>query len=390
MSEAPREPCPSCGEPAPAALRACPYCKTSLLVDVALDAPVDDPRVRYQLAREIAAFGAPAGDFSTVQTALGAPRPILARGATRLAAGRLAERLADFGLRPVLEPAGTTAEPRGRWGGLAALLVAAVLAATAVAFLWARPEGAGRTSAISPAGAARSRVPAWPTPTPPLAAKDLSQLVRLSLVRFHSGDQETSGFFVTPELALTRSGADAGGNLLASLADGRVLHGEVVKRDGKIDLALVRIPEAHAEPLQIGDASTLHRGGSVFFPGPSSGSALRQGTIGNEPREFQGVVFLALDADLSATDAGGPVLDPRGEVVGVVSVRSEGSFLLPIDYAYLETQLIAVPHLSPNVRKWNEMISQVDMAERLRVGPPPSPPSPQSSTSQGTPEGPHP
>ncbi len=387
MSEAPREPCPSCGEPAPAALRACPYCKASLLVDVALAEPVDEPRTRYQLAREIAAFGAPAGDFSTVQQALGAPRPILARGATRLAAGRLAERLTDFGLRPVLEPAGTTAGPRGHWGGLAAILAVAVLAATAVAFLWARPEGAAGSSAASPAGAARPRVPAWPTPAPPLAAKDLSQLVRLSLVRFHSGDQETAGFFVAPELALTRSGADAGGaggGLLASLADGRVLHGEVVKRDGKIDLALVRIPEAHAEPLQLGDASTLRRGATVFFPGPSSGSPLRQGAVGNEPREFQGVIFLPLDTDLTPTDAGGPVLDPRGDVVGVVIVRREGSFLLPIDYAYLETQLVAVPHLSPNVRKWNEMISQVDMAERLRVGPPPS------QTPQGTPEGPPP
>jgi hypothetical protein len=384
MSEAPREPCPSCGEPASPALKVCPYCKASLLVDVALDEPVDDPRSRYQLAREIAAFGAPAGDFSTVQQALGAPRPVVARGATRQAAGRLTERLADFGLRPVLEPAGTTAEPRGRWGGLTAVLVAAVLAATVVAFLWARPEGAGRTSAPSPAGASHPQVPAWPTPPPPLAAKDLSQLVRLSLVRFHSGDQETAGFFVTPELALTRSGADSAGALLASLADGRVLHGEVVKRDGKLDLALVRIPEAHAEPLQLGDASTLRRGGTVFFPGPSSGSALRQGSIGAEPREFQGVIFLALDGDLAPANAGGPVLDPRGDVVGLVAVRSEGSFLLPIDYAYLETQLVAVPHLNPNVRKWNELISQVDMAERLRVGPPPSPPA------QGEPEGPHP
>jgi hypothetical protein len=387
MSEAPREPCPSCGEPASPALRASPYCKASLLVDVALAEPVEEPRSRYQLAREIAAFGAPAGEFSSVQQALCTPRPILARGATRQAAGRLAERLADFGLRPVLEPAGTTAAPRRSWGGLTAVLAVAVLAAVGVAFLWARPEGAGRGSAASPAGAAHPLLPAWPTPPPPLAAKDLSQLVRLSLVRFHSGDQETAGFFVAPELALTRSGADAGGGLLASLADGRVLHGEVVKRDGRLDLALVRVPEAHAEPLQLGDASTLRRGAIVFFPGPSSGSALRQGTIGAEPREFQGVIFLPLDGDLAAADAGGPVLDTRGDVVGVLAVRSEGSFLLPIDYAYLETQLVAVPHLSPNVRKWNELISQVDMAERLRVGPPPSPTPPPPP---GTPEGPHP
>jgi hypothetical protein len=384
MSEAPREPCPSCGEPVPPALKACPYCKASLLVDLALAEPVDEPRLRYQLAREIAAFGAPAADFSTVQQALAAPRPVLARGATRQAAGRLAERLTDFGLRPVLEPAGTTASPRRHWGGAAAVLAAAVLVAAAVAFLWARPESAGRASATSPAGVARTQAPAWPTPSPPLAPKDLSQLVRLSLVRFHSGDQETAGFFVTPELALTRSGADSGGGLLASLADGRVLHGEVVKRDGKLDLALVRVPQARAEPLQLGDASTLRRGATVFYPGPSTGSALRQGTIGAEPREFQGVIFLALDGDLAPADAGEPVLDPRGDVVGVVAVRSEGSFLLPIDYAYLETQMVAVPHLNPNVRKWNELISQIDMVERLRVGPPPSPPAP------GAPEGPPP
>src|SRR5947208_15160432 len=92
MSDAQREPCPCCGEPAALSLKACPVCHESLLVDVVLAAPRAAPRARYGLARELAAFGPPALPFSTLQPMLGSAPPALARSASRLAARRPDER----------------------------------------------------------------------------------------------------------------------------------------------------------------------------------------------------------------------------------------------------------------------------------------------------------
>ena len=378
MSEAQREPCPRCGEPAALSAKVCPFCRGSLLVDVTLDAPVTDPRARYQLSREIAAFGPPAAGFSALQQALASPRPVLARDASRLAALRLAERLADFGLHATLEPADTSGgAPASRGSRRFAVVVAAV--AVLAALLWMRPRsgGADRTT-IPPAGgidpAAPAKIPSWPTPPPQLAPRDLSVLARPAVVRLRSGSSgtlhEVSGFVVAPDLVLTSSGVDAGGDVEVSLPDGRELPGEVLKRDGRLDLAVVHVADARAEPLQLGDASALRSGSPVFVPSASSGSALRQGAVGAVARQFQGVAFLALDADLVPADAGGPVLDARGQVVGIVALRKEGSFLLPINYAYQESSLVDPPRPGPNLKKWNELLAQVDAAERLRVGSP--------------------
>ena len=381
MSEAHREPCPRCGEPAALSAKVCPFCQGSLRVDVVLDAPVADPRARYQLSREIAAFGPPAPPFSAVQQALASPRPVLARDASRLAALRLAERLADFGLAARLEPAGTTAPPSRASRPLAAAGLGAVAVLALAALLGMRPHGGGAGAPASlgtlPRGAVPAKRLAWPTPPPPLAPRDLAELARLSVVRLRSGtapgETEARGFFVAPDLVLTRSGVDAGGAVEVSLAGGRELPGEVVKRDGRLDLALVRVADARAEPLQLGDASILRPGAPVFLPETSTVSTPRQGAVGAEPRELRGVVLLALDGnvgDIGPGDVGGPALDARGQVVGIVAWRPEGRFLLPINYAYQDSRLVAPPRPGPNLRKWNELLAQVAMAERLRVTPP--------------------
>jgi serine protease Do len=369
MSDIQREPCPRCGEPAAVSLKVCPFCKGSLLVDVALDSPVAEPRVRYLLAREISSLGPPASSFSTLLRELASPRPVLARGASRLTALSLRERLTDFGLQARLEPAGSgRASSKFTTAGLGAAAVLAVL-------LGMGPLGgsADLPPAPPPAarGLARAKIPSWPRPLPPLSARELAELTTPSIVRLRSGDRLASGFFVAPDLALTRAAAIGDGTAIKALvSSGREIDGEVVKRDDAIGLALVRVPGSGAEPLQLGDAAELRGGGRVFFPASADGSpgTLQEGSLGTTARQFQGIAHLILDGSLPPGGDGGPVLDAHGRVLGLVAVQGDGTYLLPIDYAYTESHLVAPPRPAPNLRKWTELLAEVAIADQMRIG----------------------
>jgi serine protease Do len=370
MSDVQREPCRHCGESAAPSLKVCPFCRGSLLVDVVIAAPFAEPRVRYLLAREISSLGPPASSFSTLRRELASPRPMLARRASRLAALSLSERLADFGIETILEPAGS-----GQGSGRSARRFAATSLSTVaglVLLLWMGAQGGSADLASTPArGLVPAEIPSWPQPLPPLSAHELSALAAPSIVTLRSGDRQVYGFFIAPDLALTRSAAIGDGTAIKILIpNGGEIAGEVVKRDDAIGLALVRVPGSRAEPLQLGDAAELRGGERVFFRAIAEGSSLQEGMLGPIARRFQGITHLALQPGLLPGGDGGPVLDGQGRVLGLVAIQPDGAYLLPINYAYTESHLAPLPRLAPNQQKWMELLAEAETAERLRIGPP--------------------
>lgn len=351
MSDAQREPCPCCGEPAALSLKACPVCQESLLVDVVLAAPVAEPRARYGLAREISAFGPPALPFSTLQQTLGSDRPVLARAASRLAAHRLNDRLAGLGLYADLTKVQVEQPPPSRrWGFLAAALSAAALLALLLG-MRSKPEPfRSPVHRPRPISAAEPKNP-WPGT---LTFQELSTLALPAVMNFHTADGRLiSGFLVAPGLALTRA-APAGA--------------EVEKRDDGIGLTLVSVPDSKVEPLQLGDVLTAKSGDRLYFPVPTDGPPiLQEGTLGATTRQLQGVAYLALDAHPPSGSDGGPVLDSQGRVVGLVAIQQGVAYVLPINYAYAESRLVDPPQPAPDAGKWADLLSDVAAAERLRV-----------------------
>ncbi len=351
MSDAQQEPCPCCGEPAPLALKACPVCQEDLLVDVVLAEPITEPRARYGLAREIAVFGPPALPFSTLRQTLGAPRPVLARGASRLAARRLNERLAGLGLHADLAKAQAEPPPPSRRRGfLAAGLGAAALLALLLGMRSkadpVRPPVHRPSSRV-----AAAKSPAWPRTLTP---SELSALAAPAVMKLHAaGGRLISAFLVAPGVALTR---------------GAPIDAEVTKQDEGTGLALVSIPGSQAEPLQLGDAATLRGGDRLYFLVPTDGPpAVQEGALGATPRQLQGVVYLALEGNPPSGSDGGPVLDPQGRVVGLMAIQTDGAYLLPINYAYVEPHLVDPPQPAPDPEKWQDLLADVAAAERLRV-----------------------
>lgn len=351
MSDAQREPCPCCGEPAALSLKTCPVCQENLLVDVVLAEPIAEPRARYGLAREIAAFGPPALPFSTLQQTLGEPRPVLARGASRRAARRLHERLAGLGLHADLAAAqAEQLSPSRLRGFVAAGLAAAALLALLLGMRSKADPARLTVHRPRPNAAATAKSP-WPRT---LSPSELAALAAPAVMNFHAaGGRLISGFLVAPGVALTRDAP---------------IDAEVVKRDDESGLALVSVPGSRAEPLELGDAATLRGGDRLFFLVPTDRApALQEGTLGATTRQLQGIAYLALEGNLPSGSDGGPVLDSQGRVVGLVAIQQDGAYLLPINYAYTESHLVDPPQPVPDPGKWQDLLADVAASEKLRV-----------------------
>jgi S1-C subfamily serine protease len=206
-------------------------------------------------------------------------------------------------------------------------------------------------------------------PGPPLSSRDLAELASPSTVSVRCGDMVLSGFFAAPETVLTRLPAGCGA-IEVGLADGRRLRGEVRETVQWFGLSRIHTSGAGFEPLEIGDATTLHPGSAVVFLSMTGegNPVLHETRIGTAAREIQQVAHLPLDGNVTLGDVGGPVLNTQGRVVGVVAGEADGeAFLLPINYAYEDSRLVERPRSGASPQKWRELLTQVRTAEAARV-----------------------
>ncbi|MCI0359399.1 MAG: trypsin-like peptidase domain-containing protein [Planctomycetaceae bacterium] len=136
------------------------------------------------------------------------------------------------------------------------------------------------------------------------------------------------------------------------LADGRVLHPTQVWSDRATDIALLAVEGSKLVPARLGDAQKLDIGDFVLAVGSPFGlsHSVTYGIISAKGRRDlqlgdDGVIyqdFLQTDAAINPGNSGGPLLNLRGEVVGIntaIASSSGGSegigFTIPINMVML-------------------------------------------------------
>ena len=149
---------------------------------------------------------------------------------------------------------------------------------------------------------------------------------------------DSNGFILTNYHVI--EGAD---RITVTLADGRVFRGTVVGADPAIDVALVRIPEASNLPTApLGNSDELRAGEWVCAIGNPLGyvHSVTVGVVSFIGRKlFDPSLddYIQTDAAINFGNSGGPLINARGEVVGINSaISSKASsigFALPINQA---------------------------------------------------------
>jgi hypothetical protein len=183
----------------------------------------------------------------------------------------------------------------------------------------------------------------------PLAAQTARQLAQntfpsvVLLVMQDANGQPASlgsGFFVGEGLIATNvhvvRGASSGQARRVGLARAYAVN-SVVAVDARADLAVLKIPGFVGPPLKLGQSEDVAVGDAVYAIGNPEGleGTFSQGIVSGI-RTIGGDKLLQITAPISPGSSGGPVINARGEVVGVaVAAFSEGqnlNFAIPSSY----------------------------------------------------------
>ncbi|MEA3208788.1 MAG: serine protease Do [Chthoniobacter sp.] len=125
------------------------------------------------------------------------------------------------------------------------------------------------------------------------------------------------------------------------LTDGRSEPATLIGSDEQTDIAVLKIDARNLEPLPFGDSDQVRVGQMVFAIGNPFGlqETVTQGIVSAKGRRAvndSAVEFLQTDAAVNQGNSGGPLLNLRGEIVGINSAiysNSEAGNWLGISFA---------------------------------------------------------
>ena len=154
-----------------------------------------------------------------------------------------------------------------------------------------------------------------------------------------------SGFILTPDgFIMTNAHVVEGADeVIVTLTDNREYKAKIVGSDKRTDVAVVKIEATGLPAVKIGDSSRLKVGEWVMAIGSPFGleNTVTAGIVSAKQRDTGDYLsFIQTDVAINPGNSGGPLINMRGEVVGINSQiysRSGGfqgiSFAIPMDEA---------------------------------------------------------
>jgi len=192
---------------------------------------------------------------------------------------------------------------------------------------------------------------------PELSIEELVRRTKPAVVYLKGLDYSGTGFFVTDTGVIATNAHLARGeeSLLAFLPGGQQLEARVVYLDADLDIALVKVEGKDFPHLALADAATVKQGQDVLAignPGDAMLFSVTKGivsAVGIFADAGPGT-WIQTDTPINPGNSGGPLLNNRGEVIGINTQKLIKKNVTGIGFALSATDLLEVLHrFYPNV-----------------------------------------
>lgn len=131
-------------------------------------------------------------------------------------------------------------------------------------------------------------------------------------------------------------------NIIVVLSNSRAYQARLKAIDEKTDLAMIKIDKGGLIPVEFGNISDIQVGETVIAIGTPLSLSLRnsatKGMISGINRSIQSDYrFIQSDAAINGGNSGGPLVNMKGKVIGINSIKYSGtgiegmSFSIPVD-----------------------------------------------------------
>ncbi len=167
-----------------------------------------------------------------------------------------------------------------------------------------------------------------------------------------SGPSAGTGFVIRADgVVVTNNHVVAGATrITVALPDGRTWHARILGRDPSTDLAVLHIDASNLPTVQLGDSERVRVGDDVVAIGnalgPAGSLSVTRGIVSAVHRDVPADTGVQLseviqtDAAINPGNSGGPLVDARGQVVGINTTVARTSRAQNVGFAIAISQAL--------------------------------------------------
>jgi len=159
---------------------------------------------------------------------------------------------------------------------------------------------------------------------PPASIEDIVSAALPAVASIDAGNARGSGFFISRDSLLTNAHVIDGKTSVQVNANGAQYTARVVSQSAGIDMAVLQVynPNANQPILNLGSVGNARVGEEVIAIGYALGALSNTVTRGivSAVRKTGSVTLIQTDAAINPGNSGGPLLDRKGQVIGINSM----------------------------------------------------------------------